>query len=387
FGSELHLLPNLSSIRFMDIPRGVPWGIIKICLSHPGVTSLSFERESHWTSVDPFPEDAFSSTHALHLSKLSYTPPVWRELMSTLNRFRAIDLTAAYALEASCLDTLVSHMSQSAKCLVLPFETAPIDRMAQLNWPRLRELSLYGRYTSPSQVTLLPALLSDLMSRMPALRQLRVDVAQLPDCARAPILGRMLSTPRLKCPELRSLTVSYPDPEDAIFSILAPTLIHLSLRDWPRHYFHIHCPAETHAWVAPILSSSECLAILRRLESWQLESLELVYRADADEGNLLDYVSVSYPNLRSIELHRYRPHTDDAVPHVSRSSLHLLLGRWPLTVTTSSAAHVRRTTSHPRCATAADRAAPRQIPDARTCAPQPRLPGDDGAALLEQLRV
>ncbi|KAJ8475447.1 hypothetical protein ONZ51_g6561 [Trametes cubensis] len=186
--------------------------------------------------------------------------------------------------------------------------------MAELSWPRIQTLALHGRYITPGQ----PALLQSVLTRMPSLRSLRVQVAQLPAFSRPRLLNPLVS---LDFAELRSLTIAYPDPDDAIFSLKTPHLTHLSLRDEPRYYFYLRnrdfLPSSA---VAPILGASECLAILRRMDVPLLSSLELVYEADAGEHELLHHVSTSYPNLAQLELHRYRANDIDVVPYMSITS-------------------------------------------------------------------
>ncbi|KAI0372404.1 hypothetical protein BV20DRAFT_69502 [Pilatotrama ljubarskyi] len=192
-------------------------------------------------------------------------------------------------------------MHGTAEYLALPTECAPLAAMSALSWQRLRHLFLHGRYPigvrdenglEPTSV------LRDLLRRTPGLRTLSIRNAQSLESFRAPILGPA-SVPPVHLAELRSLTVAYPDPEDSIFDINAPNLTYLSLRDEPRYYF----TRRTHE---PILRSSQCLRILRRMDSPLLESLEVVYEADGTDGDLLRHICTAYPRLARLELHRYR---------------------------------------------------------------------------------
>ena len=106
----------------------------------------------------------------------------------------------------------------------------------------------------------------------------------------------------------------------AIFSVDTSHLSHLSLRDWPRyHQDHSHDWRLRSRWAQPILTSAECLSILKRMEMPQLTSLELVYLAKyaGSDDELLEYVTHTYPRLTHLELHRYRASRLDAVDHVS----------------------------------------------------------------------
>ena len=70
-----------------------------------------------------------------------------------------------------------------------------------------------------------------------------------------------------------------------------------------------------------MLSSAECLSILKRMNMPLLRTLELVYLADTagSDDELIEYVVDSYPHLSHLELHRYRSNREEEVEHVSRS--------------------------------------------------------------------
>ncbi|KAI0327497.1 hypothetical protein GY45DRAFT_1108179 [Cubamyces sp. BRFM 1775] len=203
-------------------------------------------------------------------------------------------------------------MNETAESLALPMETAPLIRMSQMSWPRIQYLSLKGRYPPEMQATTLPALLS----RMPTLRSLHVQAAQRNTFSRPHIWDSSIAPSPSALSELESLTIAYPNPDDDIFAVKAPRLAHLSLRDEPRYYFQLrnqgYLPRSP---AAPILSASECLHILRRMDTPALTSLELVYQADDAEDTLLRHLSSEYPALARLELHRYRERSDAVVPY------------------------------------------------------------------------
>lgn len=149
------------------------------------------------------------------------------------------------------------------------------------------------------------------------MRKLSIQVAQPYSLrlSRAPILSRR-STPDsdVDLTELELLTIAYPDPDDAIFSVSALNITHLSLRAWPRYYFYQDVVGVVNRWAAPLLTASECLHILKRMSLHHLTNLELAYRVDPLDDALLRYIASSYPKFTRLELHRYR--SGEELPYV-----------------------------------------------------------------------
>ncbi|KAH9848641.1 hypothetical protein C2E23DRAFT_739037 [Lenzites betulinus] len=209
-------------------------------------------------------------------------------------------------------------MSRTARLLRLPMSTAPLSAMADVHWPSLETLSLSGSFSrdKAGQVTNCP---SYLFTHTPNLRDLTITAAlHQTSNARASVLGRDAS-PRNVLRRLHSLKLAYPDPEDAIFSIDAAPLVHLSLRDWPRHYEIPGPPSNRNQWRSPILTASEALSILRRIRTADIGTLELVYAADAVDPELLAFIARALPSLKHLELHRYRQDTEIDVDYRSIS--------------------------------------------------------------------
>ncbi|EIW53496.1 uncharacterized protein TRAVEDRAFT_74801, partial [Trametes versicolor FP-101664 SS1] len=302
FGLELDYLPNVHAVTFLLCPGGVPWYALTKCLEYPNVTSISIDKDSALicTPPSPIPFDLSPTSHGCRLTEFIYTPSQWRE---TQSRLRKTNIQPAYAYETSYLRALVLAMSDTAESLTLPVETAPLLEMANMDWPRLHTLSLTGRYTHPNQCRAIPLLLL----RMPNLRSLSVKVMQC-EVMRRPLL---LKEPPDTSYRLRSLTISYPNPEDPIFSYIGDGLTSLSLRDSPRHYFASRYSRRYLPAIFPILRASECLAILKRVSAPRLSVLELVYQTDAAEDELLQYLPMAFPLLQEIELHRYKASLKD----------------------------------------------------------------------------
>ena len=301
-GAEIDYFPALRSVSFRCTLKLAHMDLMKKCLANNSLLSVEFTPTVRWTGGHPDPRVDSPYPPNISITHLKHAPSVWRETVSGMERR---NMSAEIAIESHCLALITLGIAPTAEIIELPMESAPVARMSELAWPRLRELSLTGRYYLRSQSTTLPRLLS----RMPDLRKLAIRVAQphalrLP---RAPILGHRPSIP-VKLPGLRTLILAYPDPEDAIFSVSATNISHLSLRDWPRYYFHqdLLSQYDLERWASQLLSSSECLRILQRMSLHYLEKLELVYHADHADEALLHYIASTFPCLAHLELHRYR---------------------------------------------------------------------------------
>ncbi|OJT02128.1 hypothetical protein TRAPUB_7423 [Trametes pubescens] len=307
FGLELDYLPNVRAVTFLMCPGGVPWYAFTKCLEYPNVTSISIDKDSAWlcTPSPPTPSDLSPTSLGCRLTEFIYTPCQWRE---TQSRLRKTNIQPAYAYEMSYLHALVLAMSDTAESLALPVETAPLSEMANKDWPRLHTLSLTGRYTHPDQCRAI----SLLLLRMPNLRSLSIKVMQSEEIRRPLLLKGLAETSF----HLRSLTVAYPNPEDPIFSCIGDGLTSLSLRDSPRHYFALRYGYRYLPAIFPILSASECLAILKRVSAPRLTVLELVYQADSTEDELLQYLPKAFPLLQELELHRYKANLRDTIPYL-----------------------------------------------------------------------
>ncbi|KAI0772726.1 hypothetical protein BD413DRAFT_473621 [Trametes elegans] len=309
FGTELELFPHLRSVDFRFAFGGVPWYILKECLSHRNITAISFFG-SDWTCVSPPPKSALKFILRHRLKAFSYAAWEWREIQIVQTDESQSRLDAAYKLEAEYLRSFVLGMADSVESLTLPIETSPLARMSSLDWPRLQSLTLDGPHFDPALSNILPALLS----RMPSLRSLSVQVHPRRGLPR-PLLVTSMSTGGWSR-QLRALSIGYPVPEDNIFSLVTE-LTHLSLRDTPRYYLRDRHRLRMPMSERPLLSATACLDILRRMSIQRLRSLELSYREDGSEDELLQYLASRIPKLQVLELHRYaatEPDPEDAEP-------------------------------------------------------------------------
>ncbi|KAI1792780.1 hypothetical protein LXA43DRAFT_315817 [Ganoderma leucocontextum] len=354
--------PYLTSIALEELGGRITWAILKACVVLPNLASLSVHLGLYSLRASPFPQDDVSAT-SISLKRFSYGTTMWREKMTGVEYVRGgpslKDMRPVYDFERECLSGIVLRLNNTATSLALPVESAPVLAMAELSWPHLRELALHGRLIDPVHA----ASLQHLLPSLPSLRKLSILAGRfshrpvrhpiLPGssnppsaplqhtkwtptlqpsnspssvrCSAAssttnapnpPALSEREPSPVPLLPELYSLAIAYPDPEDGIFSLSLPNLRHLSLRDQPRVYHRLtgnDAPAIVDGpyggtWPAPLLSPEECLSILRRMDLSRLTSLELVYLASMPgaDDELLTYIVDSLPQLEHLELHRYR---------------------------------------------------------------------------------
>ncbi len=323
----LDCFPSLVSVTFSNLP-GLSWAALRVCLSRPRISSISFSCMAGLDTTNAFPTEEVAKT-TMTLSSFTYDTGLWRMMWHykhlKLNRPR--DYGTVIALEAQSLAALVLQMNYTLTHLSLSMESAPLLKMAEVSWPKLRELSIVGHYWGSEQ----DESLSVLLGALPCLEKLSIRICRGLIQERPPILGQHF-TPHSVLSGMRSLIVAYPDPDDSIFTIDTSHLFHFSICDWPRHYNSL---AYNHRYTAPgsypILSSAECLSILRRMKLPELTSLELVYLADraGADDDLLQYVAITFPALAHLELHRYRADRDEEVDHV-RARIRAL-ETWPLT--------------------------------------------------------
>ncbi len=345
FPKLLHRFPALKSVKIDSSECGVPWHYLKACFIRPHIASITIGEDADFLEVPPFPEDEVAST-SIRIAEFSYVMPPLRSLRLGQLR-RDVDLEESLPDESRCLSAILLRMNETVERLALPVETAPLRAMAEVSWPRLRELTLQGDHVDTAHTLLVPVFLR----RVPYLRKLRILASRLSDGSRAPTLGCAGSGTILAASnsgpststaltELRSLTIADPDPEDDIFSTHFPRLTHLSLRDWHRYYSRNGYRRRHQPPTQQFLTATESLSIMKRMCAPSLRSLELVYIADGSEDELLSYICGSFSELSELQLHRYRQDRNASVPHVRAS-----FGQIKLSVLIGS----RRHTSHVCC--------------------------------------
>lgn len=311
FAAPLRYLPFVRSLTFSSAYDGMDWTGLKLCLSFPQVKSISFAESAMFLSVPPYPTDVASTSSSLE--DLRYPGVLFPRLSPQIKRKTAF--AEVLALERACLSTLALGMNSTARSLVLPMATAPLSDISTVDWPSLQAFTLEGVFLTNADHWSAELLLP-MFCRMPALRRLVITAALTHyNATRCCVLGSKLSAVTA-LERLHSLTITYPDPDDRVFSIPLPDLTHLSLRDWPRHYDIITHKYYSREFRSPILSATEALSILRRLQTPALATLELVYCADEADDDLLAFIAHAFPKLRHLQLHRYRSSSEEIVDHV-----------------------------------------------------------------------
>lgn len=318
FGKELACLPALRRITFAGPNFGVPWPVLKRCLVVPNLIGIQFSAPARFAYVTPYPNEEIAGLQ-LALKSLSYTPYPWRLMTDSLAYLPSlppyyVGPEVETALEDRCLPPLVCKMHLTAEYLKLPAETAPLARMCNTPWPSLRELHLCGRL--PDDIEL--PLLRRLIPQLPQIHTLMLEVCQSKaKTDRLSVLGRASYAPDRPL-TLQTLSIAYPDPQDSIIAAVSGThLTSLSLCDYPRFYIHRTSSMIHWRWNAPILSSSDCLVMLRRMRLPHLRSLELVYETDGSDDELLQHVATAFSGLSHLALHRYRQDRTQSVLYVS----------------------------------------------------------------------
>ncbi|KAI9059326.1 hypothetical protein FKP32DRAFT_1155770 [Trametes sanguinea] len=293
------LLDSIDITSMSNIQVGVPWDGIRALLSVPRIRHFSLRFCPDRGCPFPCEEDfAFSPLESFEYVLSNY-----------------IHLQRYYIGEATFLQFVLQHSNTSLKHLRLPLGIAPVSLISSLYWPQLRRLYLKGEEAVHSRA--LP--ICSLIAHMPKLRSLTFLPALLRHSRRTIGLDPSLfSGEPFPCPELEELTVAHPDPNDAFYAHLPPTLRRLTLQCWPRHCIHRNKLSggrmDQIGWRSPILSSSELLSLLEKTRLPELELLDLEYVADAREETLLHRLPLLYPALEMLTIYRYRGADTDEVP-------------------------------------------------------------------------
>ncbi len=298
-------MPSLSTVVVCPtyphaFAHGLSWETFCSFLSLPQVSRLIVD----WLYICPIPPAAVAlQLHSwTRLTYLEYIVPTIRQPYSRPS-------------ESDALDRVLQFLHSSLETLALPTEPMLMDRIAVLDWPRLRELNLRGlRWTSPESPPVV------LFACMPNLRALSLELMEREGASTTALWppGLPASFP---WPFLDNLSVSNPDPEDEIYAHLPPTMQTLMLRSWPhqciRRWQEVnHEPEELTPYRPPPCSSAS-LRILRRCYTPYLRKLGVEYFSDYAESSFLSYIASTFPYLTTLELHRYRSDPNAEIPVVS----------------------------------------------------------------------
>ncbi|KAI0329945.1 hypothetical protein GY45DRAFT_824611 [Cubamyces sp. BRFM 1775] len=280
--------------------NGVPWPYLDAILTLPQLRAFETSSTLHYHAKCGTTPDSLSVPAAALTSYRQVLPDYRRA-----PRHCSGDLEPV-----SCL-VRQPQVRQSLESLVIPFESTPFADLVASEWPRLRVVSLEGERT----IVMYPYL--RYFGRMPALRELYLHVAHHPNTSRAVFAPRGWMEP-FPWPELKTWSISFPDPDDPIYSFIPNSLRHLALRCWPRHYVHFEWPDRSFVWAlgwcSPILTASEMLRLITRCGSPHLSELDIEYVEDGAEMALLRQVTLAFPNIKGLIIHRYRRRGADYIP-------------------------------------------------------------------------
>ncbi|KAH9847801.1 hypothetical protein C2E23DRAFT_889589 [Lenzites betulinus] len=310
------------------------------CLSQmPSLGAIHVEAPGH----DPIPPCALAailSTPQLRAFILD-TPPTWTlqpdlHIISPTANLTSVRVladtyrtTRANPPAEHLIGLLAARLHPVLQELEVPFELVPLPLLSSVEWPRLRTLSFSGE-SDPARTP--HAQLAAMLARAPRLCTLTLDLALRGTVDRQPLFppgsgSSSTCTPApsgqpCECPwpDLRALTIAYPDPADELYARLPASLTTLRLRCWPHHFFYSLAferkAMGQYGWASPVLRAGEALAILRRCAHAlpRLRVLELEYEEDGEDAALLQQIPVLFPGLTDLTIYWYRGSGTAEVP-------------------------------------------------------------------------
>ncbi|TBU27511.1 hypothetical protein BD311DRAFT_778868 [Dichomitus squalens] len=283
----LSQMPKLHTLRLSASQvNGIPWEAMQAILAIPQLRALHITGTLDRRLLHPLEIERRASLPPASPTSLECAPRPYSD-------YPGSSLAQRRLLGALLQQPSIQH---ALATLAIPDECLPSDVFCSAQFPRLRDVSLRGRR---GVWALLAGELHNphvtALAGIPNLIALELNFAAQETPGRQPIWPASSPCATLPWQRLRHLSVSYPDPEDEVYSHLPTTLRSLALRCWPRHYLHT-LPHDAEAmnwmgWSSPVLSASEMLRILRRCPSDRTDALEIEYVADDDnDEELLQFI-------------------------------------------------------------------------------------------------
>ncbi|KAI0634053.1 hypothetical protein C8Q77DRAFT_1156913 [Trametes polyzona] len=298
-------MPKLQVVSFTlesIYAHGLPWSVVQTLLSLPHLRELSL----HFLHIAP------SLQQGEELALASCAPLTTFYLSLPDGRYTG----ACSPSEREALALILRLTCNSLEHLTLPSDEAPVQEMfTTMEWPHLRTLHLRGESLSVGSP---PIPYVSLFARMPHLQRLELELGQPIGVNPRPFWPRGFVAD-WPLPKLRHLTLSSPQVDDLIYTALPTSLRSLTLRYAPHYITNVMKEVDGYIrkdrrWRWPLLRSSEVLEILCLCLLPSLEHLELEYRADDAESELLSFLGGAFPNLTSLVMLRYRSHHELTVP-------------------------------------------------------------------------
>ncbi|PIL28354.1 hypothetical protein GSI_09505 [Ganoderma sinense ZZ0214-1] len=280
--------------------HGLRWDTLKAMMSLPQLEEFSLHglTFSPILATDATPEE-LEVPSLDHLTSFRYEAPSFR--VSSWGTRESYPFPS----EETMLRRVLEKLHLSVERLTLSSEAAPIDAMAQWEWPRLRELTLTGERWAEPRTPLL-----SLFSSMPYLRKLALDLSVVRGyLADPPPLWPCGHRAAFPWPDLTHLSLSNPHAEDEVFAHLPPALQSLSLCCCPHKSEKLLLDGIAtipHRYKYLVLDSSGMLGILSRCRTPRLAHLKIEYNAGDREHDLLEHLTAAFPRLTSLQIHRYR---------------------------------------------------------------------------------
>ncbi|PBK60649.1 hypothetical protein ARMSODRAFT_1026387 [Armillaria solidipes] len=278
--------------KFEDIGLG-PWPtLLESIFLLPALESLTINAP--WTSR----AEAFSSftPRYAHLRRFIYHAPFFHS-----------PETAGYEIERGSeqinvevhnLRLILNSNRGSLEAFELPGELA--DDLLDSPFPSLKELFLLGYASDPFQ---LHCALTRALLPVSHIQTLQIETASNNTF---PLRSQMTSAlTRGNIARLRSLTLSNPLPSDPFFSILPPSLEHLSLTSYPDPF---PLPGNPKSRIPVDITSCYALKTILASGSFtNLRSLNISYRWESNqvESSLFSLIPQVSPYLELLELNRY----------------------------------------------------------------------------------
>ncbi|KAI0363302.1 hypothetical protein BV20DRAFT_905938, partial [Pilatotrama ljubarskyi] len=294
-------LPQMSRLRTVSFAmpesaaiHGISWSVLKCVLSLPNVQNLSLDFMRFAPALSPGEHLRLGSSSSL--TSFRYI----------LSEYRS--RSQAFPHEDSGLALVVRRNHGTLQRLSLPAHHAPLKEVFNIPvWPKLRDFRLQGE-SGDLTVPLISSL-----RKMSGLHTLELKLIQPDGVDPRPVWppGHAITWP---WPELRHLTICCPQVQDQVYDALPTTLETLSLRYAPHYADHVweHAYGKVPdlPWQWPLLGSAEVTHILARCRLPLLRHLELEYRDDGGECDLLRHIAAALENLEYLKLYHYRQSND-----------------------------------------------------------------------------
>ncbi|KAI0762116.1 hypothetical protein BD413DRAFT_606835 [Trametes elegans] len=248
--------------------------------------------------------------HVQYAPQLTFVVSPLTTYLQDLHPYRLAHRRYASDIRAFTYAISQPQVQKSLEVVRIPSEVMAFDEFGASELPRLKTLTLRGELDTP------PAPLISFLGGLPALEELQLNTARRAN-------SRLTFCPpnwsgKSPWPRLRSLSVSYPEPDDPLYSHLPPSLRCLALRCWPRHYVHLiaHDCLTFYklGWRSPLLTATEMCRVLSRCRSSLIEELDVEFLQDEADLDVFRLVASAFPNLQTLTIHRYRQYGCYDVP-------------------------------------------------------------------------